>query len=707
MLTVLSCIAFDHDPFSLGLAVAILVVGAVLTMRLYARVRRTQGSLKYMWLFLSGMIAGGTIWSTHFVSMLAYESPLILGYDVTLTAASLVIAILGTTFGLWLGSLTQRSALIEVGGAVFGLSIAAMHFTGIHAMRVSGVSQLDTLFVVVSVVLAAVFGMISTSRIARPVTRYCKYGAALAFILAVCSMHFTAMAGMNILPLRLDAEGLDLVSNQLVGMGVAFTMSVLLLSAMITYSIDTANAEVTNNQITQIAHQDPLTGLPNRKGVELFTDGLISRVALDNARVVVVTCNLSRFKAVNEALGHTTGDALLRHIARNLSTHLEQDEYVARVAGDEFVIVGKPVYYRGYLLDLCKRIQKIVAMPFGAGDDAVHVDSAVGYALFPEHAQNAEELFSAAERAMHRARSEGGNAAQCYDPAKDDKVKDQSALAIDLRKALRNNEFVLHYQLQNDVQTHDVTGTEVLLRWNHPVRGLVPPFAFIPIAEETGQILEIGAWVVRTACKEAAGWSKPIRIAVNVAPIQLSDANFPDVVANALKESGLDPSRLELEITETGIIEDTNHALQVIQQLKRLGVRIAMDDFGTGYSSLATLQAFPFDKIKIDREFIKDLGTNAQSEAIVRATIILSESLNIPVLAEGAETEEHLRLLKRHGCKEVQGFYFGKPMPASEVRHRINSGAKQPQEASETETKSAMSKPAVKPALQLLPARVA
>jgi EAL domain-containing protein (putative c-di-GMP-specific phosphodiesterase class I) len=269
---------------------------------------------------------------------------------------------------------------------------------------------------------------------------------------------------------------------------------------------------------------------------------------------------------------------------------------------------------------------------------------------------------------MHRAKAAGGNTALCYDADKDEQTRDRSALAMDLHNALRNGEFELFYQLQNDVTTREVTGTEVLLRWNHPIRGMVPPIEFIPIAEGTGQIREIGAWIIRTACREAASWPKPVKIAVNVAPVQLSDSNFPDVVAHALKESGLEPSRLELEITETGIVADTAHALQIIHQLKRLGVGIAMDDFGTGYSSLATLQAFPFDKIKIDREFIKDLGGNKQSEAIVKATIILGESLDIPVLAEGVETEDHLDFLAAQGCNQVQGFLFGRPMPVREIR---------------------------------------
>ncbi len=668
MLSVLSCIAFEHDPLFLALAVIILTVGSILTMRLYARVRHTSGNLRYLWLFLSGLIAGGTIWSTHFVAMLAYSSPFILGYHLGLTVLSLLVGVAGTTFGLFVSSLTRHSVLIEAGGLIFGASIAAMHFIGIEAMQVAGIVTMSMPFAIVSVVLACGLGMLATNRIARPRTRFCQHWAAGSFVLAVACLHFVAMTGLEIIPLRLDDNTSNLISNQLVGIAVVFTMSVLLLSAMITYSIDMANSEETDTKLNHLAHHDPLTGLPNRRGLDRYLEGFLARIASQNSRFVVLNCNLTRFKEVNEVLGHTGGDALLRHVARILSNNLNPGEFAARVSGDEFVVVSKSIFHRSDIQKLCERVQKQISTPMIWQGEQVNASCSVGYACYPDHAANASKLLQAAERAMHRAKRAGNGAVFSYDPGKDRQTRERSALALDMRNALRNREFELYYQLQNNVLTREVTGTEVLLRWNHPTRGIIPPAEFIPIAEETGEIREIGAWIIRTACKEAASWEKPVKIAVNVAPIQLADSQFPGVVASALEDSGLEPARLELEITETSIIADTAHALQIIHQLKRIGVRIAMDDFGTGYSSLATLQAFPFDKIKIDREFVKDLGGNKQSEAIVRATIILGESLEIPVLAEGVETESHLGFLANQGCNEVQGFLFGKPMPVKDIR---------------------------------------
>ncbi|MTI45517.1 diguanylate cyclase (GGDEF)-like protein [Roseibium hamelinense] len=671
MLSVLACIAFDHDPVFVGLAAVILVIGALVTMRLYARVRRTEGALQYLWLMLSGMIAGGTIWSTHFVSMLAYKSPLLLGYDLPLTALSLVIAIVGTTLGLFVAALTRKSVLIEVGGFIFGGSIAAMHYTGIAAIQMSGLLLLDHTYVVVSVLLACLFGMLATSRIARPVTRFCKYGSALAFTLAVGTLHYVGMTGVEIVPLKLGPVSSDLVSNTYVGIAIFVIMVTLLLLAVLTYSIDAKNEEAASGRIDHLARHDPLTGLANRAGIVNLINRRISKHLDDTADLAVVSFNLDRFKEINDVHGHAAGDALLRHVSQALSGCLQDGEMASRVASHEFVIVRDAVFTRHEVNALCKRIQKSLSTPFIFNEESFQVKASFGYAMYPKDSKTAGGLIEYAERAMKQARAAGSDRILAYDPAKDEENRERSALAIDLAHALERGEFELYYQIQNNVLTRRVTGAEVLLRWHHPERGMIPPFKFIPIAEENGHIVGIGAWIIKTACREAASWDNPIKIAVNVAPVQLADPDLPIVVERALVESGLDPQRLELEITESGIISDTGFALQVIHQLKALGVRIAMDDFGTGYSSLATLQAFPFDKIKIDREFVKDLGRNKQSEAIIQATIILSRSLGIPVLAEGVETEDHMVLLAREGCSEVQGYLFSKPVAIGELRHQL------------------------------------
>ena len=255
----------------------------------------------------------------------------------------------------------------------------------------------------------------------------------------------------------------------------------------------------------------------------------------------------------------------------------------------------------------------------------------------------------------------------------DETSRTRAELAIDMKRALAGEEFELYYQAQNDVLTGEIVGFEALLRWNHPEKGRIQPGDFIPIAEETGLIGDIGDWVLRTACATAATWTRPFRVAVNVAAMQLNH-ELPKRVAETLRETGLDPARLEIELTESGIIADRQHALQVVLALKAIGVTVAMDDFGTGYSSLSTLQAFPFDKIKVDKSFIQSVGTSAHAAAIIKSTLLLGRSLNIPVLAEGVETQRHLEFLREEGCDSVQGFLFGKPMPRDEVNRMIRAG---------------------------------
>jgi len=672
MISVLSCLAFEHDPIFVALAVLVLVVGSVVTMRLFARVRRSDGPVKTLWLFLSGLIAGGTIWSTHFVSMLAYRSDLILGYDLPLTGLSLGIAIVGTTLGLFIASLTRSSILIEVGGLVFGAAIAAMHYTGIYAIQLSGILQLDVTYVAASVLLGCLFGMLATSRIARPVTRFCKYGSALAFVLAVACLHYVGMTGLDLIPLKLSPQSGNLVSETLLGGAIVIIMGVFMVTAIAAYMIDAKNSADADGRYNHLARHDPLTGLANRAGIKGGIERTLADHKDDTARLAVVSFRLERFSDINAAHGQGTGDEVLRHVARQVMRVLKPTETAGRVDAQEFVILRYPVYTRGEVVSLCQRLEAVLADGFSYGGRALPTRPFFGYALAPDDGTTAGGLLDAAGKAARQSAEEGQGEIRAYDPSRDKETKERSELAIDLTHALEREEFELHYQIQNDVHSRRITGCEVLLRWQHPERGMVPPFKFIPIAEDTGLINRIGAWILSTACAEAASWPSPVKIAVNVAPVQLADPRFPDIVQSALTDSGLDPSLLELEITESGIIADTNHTLLVIQKLKAKGLKIAMDDFGTGYSSLATLQAFPFDKIKVDREFVKDLGQNKHSAAIIRSTVILADSLDIPVLAEGVETEEHMSFLKREGCSEVQGYLFSKPVPAAELRRQIS-----------------------------------
>jgi predicted signal transduction protein with EAL and GGDEF domain len=370
--------------------------------------------------------------------------------------------------------------------------------------------------------------------------------------------------------------------------------------------------------------------------------------------------------------GHAAGDAVLRAIADRASSVLKTGEFLARMGGDEFVAMTHSYYTRADGAEFAQRLIEQISKPVEWNGQTFSVGASVGISVRNTGSIDADTLMAQADVAMYRAKSGTSDTICFYDKSMDEAARERNVLAVAMRSGLANNEFELYYQQQNDTKSGSIVGFEALLRWNHPERGMVSPTEFIPIAEQTGFIVELGEWVLREACAQAARWKKSLAIAVNVAPQQLADNDFPDKVERILAETGLAPERLELEITEGSIIADHRHALVTIRKLKSLGVKIAMDDYGTGYSSLSTLQSFPFDKIKIDRAFIDGLSTNVQSEAIVRSTLILAHSLNIPVLAEGVETKAHIEFLRREGCLQVQGFFFGKPGPLTSIANLVD-----------------------------------
>lgn len=670
MLNVLSCLNAEHDPRYIVAASLVCMFGSLLSMRLLARVRRNVGSRRLNLLFLSGLVAGGTVWTTHFSAMLGYGSPLARAFEPSLTFFSLAIAVIFAWLGFFITTRTRLGPAVECGGAVFGLGIAAMHYTGMKAFEVPGVLLWDRSLVILSVLCAMAFGAIAANRIARPVTRFCKYGGTLAMMLAIVTLHFIGMAAVTVVPMSGTEIPPQALSDAfLLGSVIA---GILLIMAMggSAYAIDLQAAQEATESYKHLALHDPLTGLPNRHGLAQRLANLLDGRSDDTARVVVLAIDLDRFKDVNDAHGHVAGDAVLTEVARRVGAALQEGEFFARIGGDEFVAVKSNVFARAEATKFAERLRGLVLDSINWEHRNLSVSCSVGVALFPEHGTTADVLCARADLAMYRAKSQGQGNIFMYEPSMDEASRRRAELAIDLKRALAGDEFELNYQMQNDALTGEIVGFEALLRWNHPEKGRVAPIDFIPLAEETGLIVDIGNWVLRTACATAAGWEKPYRVAVNVAPMQLNH-ELAARVAETLRQTGLAPSRLEIELTESGIIADRQHALQVVLALRSLGVTVAMDDFGTGYSSLSTLQAFPFDKIKVDKSFIQSVETSAHAAAIIKVTMVLGRSLNIPVLAEGVETVRQLEFLREQGCECVQGYLFGKPMPREIVNQII------------------------------------
>jgi diguanylate cyclase (GGDEF)-like protein/PAS domain S-box-containing protein len=426
-------------------------------------------------------------------------------------------------------------------------------------------------------------------------------------------------------------------------------------------------------RIRQLAHYDPLTGLANRL---LFQDRLSTALPLaqrSGQGVVLLCLDLDRFKAANDLLGHPAGDKLLADAAARLAGSVREMDTPARLGGDEFAVIQPLTADPDAAAALASRLVMELSRPYEWEGQSVTLGTSIGIAIFPQDGATAEALMQNADLALYRAKQDGGGAFRFFKPEMDWRLQQRRELERDLREATARGEMEVHYQPLFASETLDLVGYEALLRWTHPQRGAVSPDQFIPVAEECGAIGPLGRWVLDMACAEAASWPTPLRIAVNLSPVQFRQTDLAGMVATILHKHQLDPARLELEITEGVLIDDGERALAVLRRLKALGVRIALDDFGTGYSSLSYLRRFPFDKIKIDKSFIHGLGEDHDAEAIVSSIIAMSHSLRLDVTAEGVETEGQLLRLRSEHCSQVQGFLLGRPHAADRLHHRTHS----------------------------------
>lgn len=424
--------------------------------------------------------------------------------------------------------------------------------------------------------------------------------------------------------------------------------------------------------IAHLARHDGLTGLPNRARFNEAFEQALERAGEARCKIAVIAMDLDHFKEVNDSHGHAAGDHVLQTLAGRFNQLLRDGETIARLGGDEFAGV-KVFSSMDALRDFLGRIEDALTRRVESDGLTIAAGGSIGVAVWPDDGQDLSKLMSNADLAMYRAKAEFDRRICYYERDMDEQARERRDMARDLWAALEQNAFHLAYQVQKSVATGDITGYEVLLRWNRPGHGPVSPADFIPVAEECGAINAIGIWVLNMACLEAASWPEPYKIAVNVSGLQLAQIDLIDTVRSTLFMSGLAPGRLELEVTETAIIGDKQRALHILRQIKAMGVSIAIDDFGTGYSSLDTLRSFPFDKIKLDRSFMSEVESNEQSKAIVRAILALGRSLCVPVLAEGVETLEQLDVLRKEGCTEAQGFLLGRP-GSIDWRDRLEPG---------------------------------
>jgi diguanylate cyclase len=779
MFRVITCLSGEHDLHLVVLAGFVCLFASFSGINLLGRARATKGRARIAWLALAGVATGCGIWATHFIAMLAYEPGVPIAFDIGLTGLSLIFAatITGAGFSLAVNRPSLRRSALA--GAVVGLGVGSMHYTGMWALEVPGRITWDPGLVIASVLAGM---MLATGAMA---VATCYRGklqsllAALLLTLAIVSHHFTAMGAIELLPdptkyihpFSLDPEALAMavaaaaililglslagaladrrvqeqdqrlitaVNNmshgvvmydaaerlvvcneryiEMYGLSADIVKPGLSLQDLIRHrkasgSLDrdpdeyrleilktAAAGEIVSTlvectdgrvismtsrplpdgswvsthediserrraekRIEYLAHHDPLTGLPNRPSFDEKLDQHLRATADGPGAFALLCLDLDRFKEINDVFGHSIGDALLGAIARRMQDAIGE-AFLARLGSDEFAVIAPAAAQPDKAATLAESLLAGFADEVAVNGQHLRVGLSIGVALFPSDGADADTLIANADAALCRAKAEGRGTIRFFEAEMDQRLRERRALQLDLRDAIERDELELYFQPQARARDEFVA-FEALLRWHRPARGFVPPGVFIPLAEESGLIIAIGEWVLREACREAAGWSNPLLVSVNLSPVQFRHGDLPALVHAILLETGLPATRLELEVTEGVLIDDFSRTVSILRRLKSLGVRIAMDDFGTGYSSLSYLQAFPFDKIKIDQRFISNLGHDAQSATIVRAVIGLARGLAIPVVAEGVETQAQLEFLVAESCDKVQGYLIGRPQP--------------------------------------------
>jgi len=660
-----------HNAILVLLAALVCVAGVAVAIRLLLRAGAAQGGARFSWLFMVGVAGGASIWCTHFIAMIAYQPGVHVGYDPVLTALSAMIAIAGCFLAGAIAVDKRIPLSWEIGGLVFGAAVSAMHFTGMAGYIMDGGAHqavFNPTYVAMALSLSLLLGLAGFTVLKRGASRLNFAATNGLLTLSIVGLHFTAMAAMHDPVLCLSGY-VDAGS----GVGLAFAvggMGLMILGTGLASSfLDTSVRRETSARVRELINHDALTGLPNRDWFVREAANLV-RDGVSDMRLAAVVINIDRFRDINNILGHAEGDRVLRTIANRFRSALMPTEIVARTRGDEFAVM-RPVFDDMDVPMLIKRLQSAIAMRLETPDGAMEVTARFGVALFPDDAADIEALLDNADLAMSRVKNLHNTDVGYYQADLDEIARKRRTLVVELSRGIELGQFELHYQVQKNVSTRETVGYEALVRWLHPERGMVSPMEFIPLAEHSGLIIPLGEYVLRMACQQAATWPRPYKVAVNVSPVQMLDDSLPRLIERVLDETGLPPSRLEIEITESTLVADPDHTVRILKAVRALGVSVAMDDFGTGYSTLASLSLFPFDRIKLDKAFLSEIDRSPQAKAVVQAVLTIGKSLNIPVLAEGVEREDQLAMLREEGCAEAQGYLLGRPAPQIEVHDTV------------------------------------
>ncbi|AUA33161.1 EAL domain-containing protein [Pseudomonas sp. SGAir0191] len=676
--------SYSSSLVLISLCVAILA--SYTALDLAGRIATARGYAASLWMIGGALAMGTGIWSMHFVGMLALQLPIELGYDLTLTACSLLIAVLSSGFALWLVSQPSLPALqLALGALIMGAGIASMHYTGMAALRMTPGIDYDPSLFLASLLIAvgasaAALWIAFRLRRQTPYVRQIRGLAAVLMGIAIVGMHYTGMAAAGFpkgsfcgaLPDGLEGDGLVSL--------VLITTFAVLLVALLTSVLDARleartaalarSLTLANQELTQLALHDTLTGLPNRSLLADRIELAIAKVAEQGGCFALMFIDLDGFKPVNDAFGHHAGDLLLKAVATRLRGHLHSQDTLARIGGDEFVLLVE-LQDPSDAMNVAIKQVNLVSRPFKVAEHDLQLSASLGIVLYPGNGQDQHELLRNADAAMYHAKRIGKNGYSFFDASMNSNARQQLQLVQDLRLAVAAGQFRLHYQPKFDAKQGQPIGAEALLRWEHPQHGLLAPDRFISLAEKTGLIISIGDWVLDEACRQMRLWLdegiEGWRIAVNLSAIQFCHAGLLDSVARALERHALPANCLTLEITETTAMSDVEVSLTVLQQLSDMGVDLSIDDFGTGYSSLMYLKRLPANELKIDRGFVRELEDEGEDAAIVSAIVALGRALGLRIVAEGVETSSQQAFLTRLGCDALQGYLLGRPVPAEQL----------------------------------------
>ena len=675
---------YNQGVVLLSLMVAILA--SYTALDLASRITASTGAAAAAWLTGGAFAMGMGIWSMHFIGMLAFSLPIAMAYDAGITLASMAIAIVVSGFALY--TVSRRSLSLRnllAGGVLMGLGICSMHYTGMAAMEVTPAIRYDGVLFGASVAVAiaaatAALWMSFTLRSRGTRRVYARLGSAVIMGFAIVGMHYTGMAAANFAPDTVCANGALANSSWMAGTVAVITFLILcgtLSLSVLDARMEARTAEMAlslrqvNAELQHLALHDALTKLPNRLLLEDRLQQALEHCRRAGSRLAVLFVDLDRFKTLNDSLGHYAGDTVLRNVAERLRSTIRAEDTVSRLGGDEFVVLLRHIGQPGEAAEVAAKLMEAVARPMRLNEHELRIACSIGIAIFPEDGDAWDRLISNADAAMYHVKKSGRSSFAFFTPEMSTFFPRRLKLENELRAALEREEFVLHYQPKVDTRTGAIVGAEALVRWRHPERGLVMPSEFIPFAEETGLIVPIGHGVLHEACRQMRAWqdrgAPDLLMAVNISGLQFQQRDLVQTVSAALARSGLEPRRLELEITESVVMQNAAEAIVMLEQLHAMGVRLSIDDFGTGYSSLNYLKRFPIDTLKIDQSFIRDVSIDPDDAAIVQAIVAMGHGLRLRVVAEGVERPEQLEFLRALGNDVYQGYLFSPPLPAHEL----------------------------------------